>query len=65
MLGLEQRFGKPIERVLADTITEAGSVQAAADTLGVNYFTLNGWLRYLRIETRTVAVLPSVTQAVA
>lgn len=58
MLALERTFGKPVEQVISDAITAEGSVPAAAAVLGLNLNTLYGWMRYLRIQIRTVAEAP-------
>lgn len=56
MLDLERRHGQDIEQLIASAITDAGSVQGAALRLGVNPNTFYGWIRYLRIGTRTVGL---------
>ena len=58
MLELERQHGKPIEQLLSETITERGSVPAAAAALDVNLNTFYGWMRYLRIQIKTVAEAP-------
>lgn len=58
MLALERQHGKDIEQVISETITARGSVPAAAEALEVNLNTLYGWMRYLRIQIRTVAEAP-------
>lgn len=59
MREIEQRVGKPIEQALRDAINAQGSVPAAAEALEVNLNTFYGWLRYLRIELRTIAEVPT------
>lgn len=57
MMRLLERQHEPltIAEIVADAITQCGSVDAAAKKLGVSVDTLHSWRRDLGISVRTVA----------
>ena len=57
MLAVEERFRKPLEKILPEMVTEQG-LTATADYLGVSKATLGYWLLKFRIDVRRVALAP-------
>jgi len=55
--GVEERYNRPLERLLPELITERG-LSATADLLGVKKSTLNYWLLKLGINVRRVVLAP-------
>jgi hypothetical protein len=55
MLDLETKHGRPVERLMADALTQHGTIERAALSLGVNPATFYGWMMRLRVQTRKVA----------
>jgi hypothetical protein len=63
MLAVEERFRKPLEKMLPEMVTEQG-LTATADYLGVSKATLAYWLLKFRIDVRRVALAPGDTMEV-
>jgi hypothetical protein len=57
MLEVEQRFNRPLERLLPELINQQG-LSATADELGLKPATLNYWLLKLGIIVRRIALAP-------
>lgn len=66
MRQIELRYGgKPIEQIVAQTIRSAGSLQAAAEQLGVAISTLRQeWMPAMGITRRVEVVVGSGTEPV-
>ena len=47
---LEVERGVPIDRIVLEAVREAGTINGAADSLGVNRRTFWGWARKLGIK---------------
>jgi hypothetical protein len=60
MLAVEERFRKPLEKILPEMVTEQG-LTATADYLGVSKATLGYWLLKFRIDVQRVALAPGDT----
>ena len=60
MLAVEERFEKPLEKMLPEMVTERG-LTASAEQLGVSKATLGYWLLKLRINVMRVALGPGET----
>ena len=60
MLNVEERYQRPLERLLPEMINEMG-LSATAGELDVSKATLGYWLLKLRIEVRRVALAPGET----
>lgn len=54
---LEQQHGKSIAHIIADAYTAHGTIERAAQSLGMNPVTFYGWLRRLGIRTKKIAVV--------
>ena len=57
MAAVEERFQRPLEKMLPELVTEQG-LSATADQLGVSKATLGYWLLKLGINVRRVALAP-------
>jgi hypothetical protein len=57
MLQVEERYGRPLERLLPEMVNEKG-LSATAHELGVSKATLGYWLLKLGIQVRRVALAP-------
>jgi hypothetical protein len=57
MVAVEERFQRPLEKMLPELVTEQG-LTATADQLGVSKATLGYWLLKLGINVRRVALAP-------
>ena len=57
---VEQRFNRPLERLLPELINQKG-LSATAEELGIKTATLNYWLLKLGISVRRVALAPGET----
>jgi hypothetical protein len=57
MVAVEERFQRPLEKMLPELVTEQG-LSATADQLGVSKATLGYWLLKLGINVRRVALAP-------
>ena len=60
MVAVEERFHKPLEKMLPDMVTDEG-LSATADRLGVSKATLGYWLLKLGINVRRIALAPGDT----
>jgi hypothetical protein len=60
MQEVEQRFNRPLERLLPELINQKG-LSATAEELGLKNATLNYWLLKLGISVRRVALAPGET----
>ncbi|MBI2855261.1 MAG: hypothetical protein HYX93_00255 [Chloroflexi bacterium] len=60
MLHVEERYQRPLERLLPEMVNEMG-LSATAAELGVSKATMGYWLLKLRIEVRRVALAPGET----
>ena len=60
MIEVEDKFGRPLEKMLPDLVTENGLV-GTADYLGVSKATLGYWLLKLDIIVHRVALAPGET----
>ena len=60
MVAVEERFHKPLEKMLPEMVTAEG-LSATADRLGVSKATLGYWLLKLGINVRRVALAPGDT----
>lgn len=59
--GLEERFKRPIDRIVVDALNRHQTHRAAAAALGVNHKTFSMWARLLGVRARTVYELPPAT----
>ena len=57
MIAVEERFQRPLEKMLPAMVTEGG-LSATADELGVSKATLGYWLLKLGINVQRVALAP-------
>ena len=57
MIAVEERFQRPLEKMLPTMVTEGG-LSATADELGVSKATLGYWLLKLGINVQRVALAP-------
>ena len=57
MASVEERFERPLEKMLPELVTEQG-LSATAEQLGVSKATLGYWLLKLEIRVRRVALAP-------
>ncbi|MCS7207165.1 MAG: hypothetical protein NZ951_04410 [Dehalococcoidia bacterium] len=57
MLQVEERYGRPLERLLPELVNEKG-LSATAHELGVSKATLGYWLLKLGIQVRRIALAP-------
>ena len=57
MRGVEERYNRPLERLLPEMINEMGLSQTAEE-LGVSKATVGYWLLKLGINVRRVALAP-------
>lgn len=60
MLQVEEKYGRPLERLLPELVNEKG-LSATAEELGVSKATLGYWLLKLGISVRRVALAPGET----
>lgn len=57
MLQVEERYGRPLEKLLPEMVNEKG-LSATAHDLGVSKATLGYWLLKLGIQVRRIALAP-------
>jgi transcriptional regulator with PAS, ATPase and Fis domain len=60
VLKLEAEHGRPAAEVIADAITEHGSIYAAARALGVSHNTLFSWCFRLGVKVTTTTKATAV-----
>ena len=60
MVAVEERFQRPLEKMLPELVTEQG-LTATAEQFGVSKATLGYWLLKLGIDVRRVALAPGET----
>jgi transposase-like protein len=64
MVAVEREHGnRPIDLLVIEALTNQGTIDRAAASLGVNAKTLYGWMIRLRIQTRKVAFTIDPTAA--
>ncbi|MBI2165169.1 MAG: hypothetical protein HYU29_02045 [Chloroflexi bacterium] len=57
MANVEQKFNRPLERLLPSMVNDLG-LSATAEELGVSKATLGYWLLKLGIQVRRIALSP-------
>ena len=60
MVGVEQKYQRPLERLLPEMVNELGLSSTALE-LGVSKATLGYWILKLGINVRRVALAPGET----